>query len=140
VFLAVALLLIGIGVTRGLDAIRLSTGTVTQVVGAVEARFADDDSVWYTFVPGSGAAEIAGMVELSAEEWAALGVGSPIQIDYVAADPATNWPVGHSPVPNDVESAVAGVAIGLFVLWGGTIRFRPRGLLAALRAARAGSG
>jgi hypothetical protein len=139
-FLAVALLLIGIGVSRGADALRLSTGTVALVTGSVEARFADDHSIWYTFRPGTDASEIAGMVKLSTDEWAALHVGSPIPVDYLVSDPTTNWPVGHPLVPEDVESAVAGVAIGLLVLVVASARYRPRGLRSALRAARAGSG
>jgi len=140
VFVAVGLLLIGIGLSRAGDALRLSTATLAQVTGSVEARFDDDDSIWYTFRPGADAAEIAGMVKPSSNEWAALEVGSPIQIDYLVSDPSTNWPIGHSPVTNDVESALAGVAIGLLVLWAGIVRYRPRGLLSALRAARAGPG
>ncbi len=140
VFVAVGLLLIGIGLSRAGDAVRLSTATLAQATASVEARFGDDYSIWYTFQPGADAAEIAGMVKLPRNEWIALEVGSPSQIDYVVSDPSTNWPIGHSPVTDDVELALAGVAIGLLVLWAGTVRYRPRGLLAALRAARAGPG
>ena len=139
VFVGVALLLIGIGISRGADALRLSTGSVALVAGSVEARFADDRSIWYTFRPGTDAAEIAGMVKVGTDEWAGLSVGSPIPVDYLVADPTTNWPVGHSLVPEDVESAIAGVAIGLLVLSVASFRYRPRGLLSALRALRAGN-
>lgn len=139
-FVAVAVLLIGIGVSRGADALRLSTGSVVPVTGSVEAQFAEDHSIWYTFHPGPNAAEIVAMAKLSTDQWAALGVGSPIEIDYLASDPTTNWPVGHELVLEDVESAVAGVAIGLLVLSVATFRYRPRGLVSALRAARARPG
>jgi hypothetical protein len=87
---------------------------VALVTGSVEARFADDNSIWYTFRPGTDAVEIAGMVKLSTNEWAALQVGSPTGQSAVSisnTDPA--WYLSPATI---VIATIQGNVPGTWVL------------------------
>jgi glycerol uptake facilitator-like aquaporin len=132
------LVLVGAGLARGVNAARIGLTPAVRTAASVVAREQQGShlTVYYSFQPTGAAASSAGIADVSAEQYATAEPGSPIQIEYLASDPDTNWLAGHSPVPGDVFACFFGLVLGAFVLVVAQWRFRPRGIREAWRASR----
>jgi hypothetical protein len=130
--------LIGAGLARGVNAARMGLTPAVRTTASVIARAQQSShlTVYYSFQPTGATATYAGIAEVSSDQYAAAERGSPIDIEYVASDPDTNWLVGHSPVPADVFACFFGLVLGAFVLVVTQWRFRVRDIRGAWRASR----
>jgi len=130
--------LIGVGLVRGGDAARLGLTPNVRTTASVIAREQESGhlKVYYSFEPPGARLTYAGIADVSSDQYAAAERGSPIEIEYLASDPNTNWLAGHSPVPDAVVACFFGLAPAAFVIVVAQWRFGLRGVRGAWRASR----
>jgi hypothetical protein len=141
------LLMVGYGADRGLQAARLAGAAKAQVEGTITAKDTASHGsstdlsyvIEYRFEPSPGRV-VYGFESVSSQEWAQAQAGAGIQIEYVTAEPSSNWIAGESPIANLASGAAFFLVLATICLVVISWRFLPPVLRARRRALLANGG